>query len=133
MFGIVTFTLAASNFLYCDFGEETPVAALGVVSPPTPTPSNSGWEGKAAGNIPCEPGPAILGLFSPVSSVYTVECQHLSQNSPALENMTPLGQFGALLPTCVYGQMPACRTRVPSDLLSLIFMVRDPDDSGLYC
>lgn len=33
MFGIVTCTLAASNFLYYDFEEETSVAALGMVPP----------------------------------------------------------------------------------------------------
>lgn len=34
MFVIVTCTLAASNFLYYDFEEETSMAALGMVSPP---------------------------------------------------------------------------------------------------
>lgn len=130
MFGVVTCTLAASNFLYCDFGAETPVAALGVVCPPPP--SSSGWEGRAAGNMPCEPGPALLGLFSPLSSVYTVECQHLSQNSPALETWPRSVSLG---PCFTPASMARCLPvgRVPSDLLSLIFMVRDPDDSGLSC
>lgn len=108
MFGVVTCTLAASNFLYCDFGAETPVAALGVVCPPPPQQFGLGRESSrehALWTWPCSPWlvqPTVLCLHCRMSTFVT--------EFPCSGNMTPLGQFGALLHTCVHGQMPACGT-----------------------
>lgn len=66
MFGIVTCTLAASNFLDCDFGEESPVAALGVVSPPAVRAGNEAQQGTRRGNL------ALLLARSAPSPLFTL-------------------------------------------------------------
>lgn len=67
MFGIVTCTLAASNFLYYDFEEETSVAALGMVPPPAVRAGTGEQQGTCHVNLAL-----LLLACSPQSPLFTL-------------------------------------------------------------
>lgn len=93
---IVTCPVAASDFLCCDVGDEITLGAgLGVASPPPP-PMAWAAEGELQGTHQ-GPGPAHLGLLSPVSCLHCKMSTSVTKS--CLEKRAPgPGQLGPSLP-----------------------------------
>lgn len=96
-------------------------------------PCRLSCEGRAAGNTRCEPGAARLGLFSKVSSVYTVKCQHLSKNVARSEEHAPEAPVSlgpCFPPAAAAGPLAHGGVSFLCDLLSLLFALSEAGRLG---
>lgn len=131
MFGIVTCTLAASNFVYCDFEEETSVAAWGWCPHQQSGLGRESSREHAVWTWPCSSWlvqSSLLCLHCSMSTFVTkFHCS--GKHGPGWLSLGPCFPLVSVA-RCLAGEASG----VPSDLLSLVIvMVRGPDDSGLCC